>query len=321
MTSTNLAFALVAAIFLIIWFGLFMGLNREEVDHNRNWPERGCIIERQEIDPFYAFRDRCSSCSTAPSGTQSCDAAQDAQSHTDPDRCDAGELNYCAHEEQCHTGYKCCSECCSTCTDSKGNSYTCNCSCCHSTPRLECTLTPYVHYELKIWGYYVLPNEDHQPFMYTHSHKDNEESAQEEMYSRPYNTSIPCWSDPDDPESVLFSIEYTDGFWAASGIFAVLLLLTLATWLTCALIERRLSASQALVYGAGSILLLFVGCMLCFISLDSNLPPDSRTTLVITGVTFVMVWILMAIATTGLPSSGCHFKFPQFPQSTKMSYV
>lgn len=285
-----ISLSVITSISFIIWLGLFFGLNYPEIIKIKEWKEYECLTENKHIDKTYHFYLSCSYCQTA-FVLPSCNTALNSQQNADPDLC-SNNANFCAHNLECGNGYSCCGNCCSTCTDSKGNNYQCHCSCCDVSFNEQCTVHNDIWYIVKSDGWYYKEDESIQYFTYSKLFKTNNAAAQTKLNSINLTEFIPCWTDPDVPEIIVYSIEYTSGYWVASGIFAGITFLGIALLIFVGILNDQQSNAIPAFGCATFFVFVILGIMLCIISVDTDLTLPQQTGLLASGLSLISIWFL-----------------------------
>lgn len=143
MHSQALPIAAILICFVVMgaWFGVFFGVNFQEIDIHERWIKASCSVIEQTENMYKCCERDCSNCTTCTSGLEP--------------QCDS--LNLTIGESQfCCNGYHCCKTCCDTChsyrnscSGSKKNrrchsvcsAHKCNCRCCGSSPNVRCNLS------------------------------------------------------------------------------------------------------------------------------------------------------------------------------------
>jgi hypothetical protein len=260
MSSSALPFWAIFCFFnLAIWFGLFFGLNYKQIIINRDYVPTECTILSTNIGSNYCPDVECSTCSEAPSGIASCSTVVSQMESLNPSVCAAALNNSmssssssssCAQSQTCGGGYKCCSQCCSTCNScstscSAGGScstscysYSCDCYCCSSVDNLDCYANADICYT------------DYLNLMYT----NDQNTIVKTTYSRGFGTDLSgatyfitnqyligetyaCFYDKTNGKNVLFTIGYTIGYWVVTGIFSFTLLIGIVGFIDSVIVQ------------------------------------------------------------------------------------
>ncbi|KZV99448.1 hypothetical protein EXIGLDRAFT_724931, partial [Exidia glandulosa HHB12029] len=148
--------SLLGVTTLVLFFGLFFGLNYLEIVRH-GWPVTRCRVLDARVDQRYCCELACSNCASAPQGAPSCATITSRIARQfSPSAC-AANSSVCPASATgtCDNGYTCCGQCCSTCqscstscsSDANGVSTCtqscttseCNCTCCSSTAHLSCS--------------------------------------------------------------------------------------------------------------------------------------------------------------------------------------
>lgn len=235
-----LLFVGLTVVNLVIWTGLFFGLNYHEIVVNRDYAPTDCSIDASTVVPRYCATYSCSVCSAAPSWTQDCDALVSQINTLNPALCNSSSSPNCGISQMCNEGYKCCSTCCDTCEScsmvcdanqvctKKCSYYKCRCRCCSSVDSLSCYLDANTCYTSVLQLHYQDLNDE---TIYTSYSKDfDQDLASANQYvSTDYqsNNTYACFYDTTNEQDILWSIGYHTGYWIVTGLFSFTLLLCL----------------------------------------------------------------------------------------------
>eukprot|EP00455_Lapot_gusevi_P015685 TRINITY_DN1796_c0_g1_i10.p1 TRINITY_DN1796_c0_g1~~TRINITY_DN1796_c0_g1_i10.p1 ORF type:complete len:448 (-),score=115.52 TRINITY_DN1796_c0_g1_i10:217-1560(-) len=159
----------------------------------------------------------------------------------DPVMCDLNPAS-CPSVGSCCNGYSCCSTCCSTCTSCSTScsgsgsqrtcrqscsNYPCNCYCCLSVSNLKCYAScPRCYKVIREVDYSDKSNIPRHATLVEDFGK-NQGAAINAYNQYPFNTTLPCWYDPDDYNSVVFQRGYAWWKWFLTSFPSATLLLFL----------------------------------------------------------------------------------------------
>jgi hypothetical protein len=222
------------AISLILFFGLFFGLNYPEIKQHQ-WPAAKCTVIWERLDENYKCGTSCSYCGSTSSSLAGGKIVSTGNSYS-PVTCRNDSSKCPPVGQHCNNGYKCCSECCSmystSCTedcDSKGRC-TEDCStycslyvCCQSTSSLDCTLTCPIHATVTLGVTFYASKKFINSSIVTDCGTDL--PGANRFYTKyGVDTIFTCHYDPNNPMNVIIDPKYTTWKWVLSAFPMVVLL-------------------------------------------------------------------------------------------------
>lgn len=280
-----------------IFFGLFFGLNYNQIVINRDYLAAECHIDATSIVNFYCPDVECSGCNSAPEYSPSCDALTSEWSTISPSTCGQSSVNIntstsdCAISQECDGGYYCCSECCiqtcTSCTNVCSNSpddddeddtvtsascqqqcstYCCQYSCCSSVNNRDCYANADVCYNAILSITYEDVNKNSHSTSYTFEEGTDQQAAinlVDNQYRQ--NGTYSCYYDTTNTNNILWSINYTIAYWAVTGVFTTTLFICFI-WLSIDLVMQCLqySPDQTIANWIATIFYFWIGLVISF---------------------------------------------------------
>lgn len=212
-----------------LFFGLLFGLNNPEIQDILAHQATICTVVTNSVWRKYDCYHDCTQCSTVPSETISCGALEAQYEALDVEKCFNG-TGCPVQGASCNNGNKCCTTVCSTCVSCSSingklscHNYSCDCYCAHSISNHQC----FVRCDTLYTVVTVLKYEN-QTAIYTREFGKDEAAKNEYLESKPPNRSVLCFYDPNHPEVVKLSNDYTGWKWA---IFTIFGLIPMLIWL------------------------------------------------------------------------------------------
>ena len=224
---------IVFIVSLILFIGLFFGLNYPEIQRN-NYSPALCTLMDKNLSSRYCCEKTSCTCTEALSQSKSCSAMVRDFNLYSPSACAANKTACPDTSQMCGDGFECCATCyqtCESCTnscDSKGScrtscsSYLCNPYCCSSVSNERCMVTcPMcynVDYQLR---YTTMDNERVDSHVSTDYVKDVD-AAQNALQRYNVNGTLPCWYNPADKTQVFLDVSYSWWKWFLTSLFGIL---------------------------------------------------------------------------------------------------
>ncbi len=205
---------IITFIFLVIWIGLFTGLNVPEIKRMDDYSKTKCFVNDSVIIRRYCPAKTCGECESF-SGMQ-CKNVKWVMEQINPDTCNATELspNPCPDNAYCDDGHYCCRR--------RRN------RCRKSTDHRWCTMIPRLCYSLRLFLLYNTTSNIQVSTIYDFDTHENWLRANElKNVKYKQNHFYSCLYNIHHLNIVRWSLSYTAGFWAASGIFACLVFIGL----------------------------------------------------------------------------------------------
>jgi hypothetical protein len=200
---------IITFIFLIVWIGLFTGLNVPEIKRMNNHLETKCFVNDSVIIRRYCPAKTCSDCDSFH-GWQ-CKNIKWVMEQINPDTCNITESspNPCPSAMYCEDGHYCCRRRRNRCRE--------------STDHHMCIMIPRLCYTVRLFLLYNTTSDIQVSTVYDFDTRENWPKAFElQNVKYQQNHFYPCFYNIHDLSIVRWTLNYTAGYWAASCIFAVL---------------------------------------------------------------------------------------------------
>lgn len=290
--NVSVVCSVITFIFFVIWIGLFTGLNLPEMKRMNDYFKTKCFVNASQIVRRYCPTKTCPD-SCASTSASSCSSIQSQMEFVDPDQCYPNNPNssiQCPITQTCDGGYYCCETYCTTYKDSNGHTHR-SCHCSQSTSSRACTITPrlcfmlrlYINYNttqgLSVWTTYDFDTND-----------DLSKAIELQTQKYPIKNRFSCFYDSTNLANIRWSISYTAGFWAASGIFAFFVFI--GCWTSCSFFasEQDTKVFIQVVIAWFWVAIVLGLCLFLPLGLDPHIPEPSKTHMLRLAIVWTTMW-------------------------------
>lgn len=283
----------ITFVFLVIWIGLFTGLNVPEMKRMDDYLKTKCLVNDSAILRRYCPVKSCGETCDTYTGMQ-CKDVEWVIEQISPDTCNASappSLDTCPGNTYCDDGHYCCHRTCTTTGSGDNRRTTCHCT--SDTDHHRCMMIPRLCYTLRLFLVYNTTDHLKISTTYDFDTKDNWGKANElQMWKYQQHHLYGCFYNIHNLGLIRWSIAYTKGFWAASGIFAFFVFIgccvSFGMWINDDVDRGQEKCHMTnLCFWIAIVLGL---CLFLPLGLDVHIPEPSRTHLLRLAIIWTVMW-------------------------------
>jgi hypothetical protein len=299
----------VTFVCLVIWIGLFAGLNVPQMKRMDDYLKTKCFVNDSVIIRRYCPTKTCPACNSFTGA--SCSSVMNQMEAISPDTCNTT----CPGNQFCDNGHYCCNTVCNTYTDSKGHRHT-SCYCSSDTDHHQCTIVPRLCYTLRLFLQYNTTDSPESSDSaersvwteYDFDTGDNGPKAfeyQTVKYQKGHTYT--CFYNTHNLAKIRWTIGYTVGFWVASGLFALFTFCGCIASCSSFIQEDNLNRKPCLqMTNFWFWIAIVLGlCLFLPLGLDIHIPEPSRTHLLRLAIVWTTMWTGFFLIYLFLEFNGC----------------